>query len=241
MELYRNFNYFYERGSPVVQLISVIVKSLKTYSQSLEISIRKRLRLFFCLFSVNYLIVEALKRHDYFYGNSFKVECPTGSGNLMRLRDVSMELSRRLVSVFLPDKLGYRPCHGNENRYATDEDWNRLVLFYEYFDPESGRGCGARWENKTVSSMYHLIIHVANLYNERLLSKWSLARPIKSPWWKCPHSQASSCDLWVKATSFPGLLPRQLIFLIGILNYPFASSYSPGTKPPRLRARDTMG
>lgn len=62
----------------------------------------------------------------------------------MRLRDVSMELSRRLVSVFLPDKLGYRLCHGNEDRYATDEDWNRLVLFYEYFDPESGRGCGAR-------------------------------------------------------------------------------------------------
>ena len=122
----------------------MVVKSLKTFWQSLEICIRIELRLFFCLFSVNYLIVEALKRHDYFYGNSFKVECPTGSGNLMRLRDVSMELSRRLVSVFLPDKLGYRPCHGNEDRYATDEDWNRLVLFYEYFDPESGRGCGAR-------------------------------------------------------------------------------------------------
>ena len=170
MEIYLNFNSYSERGVPVVQSIWVVVKSLKTYSQSLEICIRKELRLFFCLFSVNYLIVEALKRHDYFYGNSFKVECPTGSGNLMRLRDVSMELSRRLVSVFLPDKLGYRPCHGNEDRYATDEDWNRLVLFYEYFDPESGRGCGARWENKTVSFMYHLIIYAANLYNERLLS-----------------------------------------------------------------------
>lgn len=184
-EIYRNFNYFSERGFPEVQLTWVVVKRLKAYSQSLEICIRKKLNLFFCLFSVNYLIVEALKRHDYFYGNSFKVECPTGSGNLMRLRDVSMELSRRLVSVFLPDKLGYRPCHGNEDRYATDEDWNRLVLFYEYFDPESGRGCGARWENKTgtiVSSMYHLIIYVANLYNEKLLSKWSLARSIKSPW-----------------------------------------------------------
>ncbi|XP_078362932.1 uncharacterized protein LOC144647063 [Oculina patagonica] len=94
-------------------------------------------------FCVNYLIVEALKRYDYFYGTSFKVECPTGSGNLMRLRDVAMELSRRLVSVFLPDKLGHRPCHGKEERYATDEDWNHLVLFYEYFEPETGRGCGA--------------------------------------------------------------------------------------------------
>ena len=62
----------------------------------------------------------------------------------MPLRDVSMELSRRLVSVFLPNKLGYSPCHGNEERYATDEDWNQLVLFYEYFNPETGRGCGAR-------------------------------------------------------------------------------------------------
>jgi len=93
---------------------------------------------------VNYLIVEALKRYDYFYGTSFKVECPTGSGNLMRLRDVATEISNRLVSVFLPDKLGRRPCHGNEERYATDEDWNQLVLFYEYFEPETGRGCGAR-------------------------------------------------------------------------------------------------
>ena len=94
---------------------------------------------------MNYLLVDALKRHDYFYGASFKVECPTGSGNFMRLRDVSLELSHRLVSVFLPDKHGYRPCHGNEKRYATEEDWNQLILFYEYFNPESGRGCGARW------------------------------------------------------------------------------------------------
>ena len=96
------------------------------------------------LFPVNYLIVEALKRYDYFYGASFKVECPTGSGNLMRLKDVSLELSRRLVSVFLPDKFGHRPCHGNDERYATDDNWNQLVLFYEFFDADTGRGCGAR-------------------------------------------------------------------------------------------------
>ena len=62
----------------------------------------------------------------------------------MRLKDVSLELSRRLASVFLPDKNGRRPCHGNEKQYATKEDWNQLILFYEYFDPETGRGCGAR-------------------------------------------------------------------------------------------------
>lgn len=111
-------------------------------------------------YCVNYLIVEALKRYDYFYGTSFKVECPTGSGNLMRLRDVSMELSRRLVSVFLPDELGHRPCHGSEERYATDEDWNQLVLFYEYFEAETGRGCGASHQTgwtALVSSLFDKI------------------------------------------------------------------------------------
>jgi len=111
-------------------------------------------------YCVNYLIVEALKRYDYFYGTSFMVECPTGSGNLMRLRDVSMELSRRLVSVFLPDELGHRPCHGVEERYATDEDWNQLVLFYEYFEAETGRGCGASHQTgwtALVSSLFDKI------------------------------------------------------------------------------------
>ena len=90
--------------------------------------------------------MEALKRYEYFYGDldSFKVKFPTGSGNLIRLRDVSLELSLRLVSVFLPDKNGHRPCHGNERQYATEKDWNQLIPFYEYFDPETGRGCGAR-------------------------------------------------------------------------------------------------
>lgn len=82
--------------------------------------------------------MEALRRYDVCYGTSFKVECPTGSGN------VAMEISRRLVSVFLPDKLSHRPCHGNEERYAKDEDWNQLVVFYEYFEQETGRGYGAR-------------------------------------------------------------------------------------------------
>ncbi|EDO39866.1 predicted protein [Nematostella vectensis] len=92
---------------------------------------------------MNQLIIECLERYDYFYGDTFKIECPTGSGNLMRLRDVSHELSRRLTSLFLPDEKGRRPCHGNEMQYANDPNWNQLVLFYEYFHPETGRGCGA--------------------------------------------------------------------------------------------------
>nr|XP_009859233.1 uncharacterized protein YMR196W-like isoform X1 [Ciona intestinalis]XP_026691489.1 uncharacterized protein YMR196W-like isoform X1 [Ciona intestinalis] len=93
---------------------------------------------------VNYLIIEALERYDYFYGEKLKVECPTGSGNFMRLKDVAKEISRRLVSLFEPDPVtGRRPCHGDNDTYAKDKFWKDLVLFYEYFHAESGRGCGA--------------------------------------------------------------------------------------------------
>lgn len=95
---------------------------------------------------MNALLVECLERYDYFFGDSFKVECPTGSGNLMRLRDVAREISSRLTSLFMADKDGRRPCHGNEDLYTDDPNWKDLVLFYEYFHPETGRGVGARYK-----------------------------------------------------------------------------------------------
>ena len=95
---------------------------------------------------VNYLLVECLERYDYFFGDQFKVECPTGSGNLMRLRDVSAEIRNRLTRIFLPDEQGRRPCHGDDERYAVDQNWKDLVLFYEFFDGDTGRGCGARYK-----------------------------------------------------------------------------------------------
>ena len=98
----------------------------------------------FVSFSVNYLLIEALQRYDYFFGDKLMIECPTRSGNRMRLRDVALELSRRVVSLFLPNENGRRPCHGDDERYANDPHWSDLVLFYEYFHPETGRGCGAR-------------------------------------------------------------------------------------------------
>ena len=94
-------------------------------------------------FPINYLIVEALERYHYFYGNDLKVECPTGSGVLMNLKQVADEIARRLVGLFLPDSQGRRPCHGQDLRYASDPHWKDLVLFYEYFHGETGRGCGA--------------------------------------------------------------------------------------------------
>jgi len=94
-------------------------------------------------FPINYLIVEALERYHHFYGDEFKVQCPTGSGNMMNLEQVAQELSRRLSNIFLPNENGERPCHGGIEKYATDPHWRDLVLFNEYFHGETGRGLGA--------------------------------------------------------------------------------------------------
>ena len=94
-------------------------------------------------FPMNYLIVEALKRYHHFYGDSFQIECPTGSGVKMNLNGVAAELERRLCKLFLPDEHGRRPGHGNSDRYANDPAWKDLVLFYEYFHGDNGRGLGA--------------------------------------------------------------------------------------------------
>jgi hypothetical protein len=94
-------------------------------------------------FPVNYLLIEALERYHHYYGDAFKVECPTGSGNPMTLKDVADELSRRLGSLFLPDASGRRPCQGGLDALRRDADANELLTFHEYFDAESGRGLGA--------------------------------------------------------------------------------------------------
>jgi hypothetical protein len=94
-------------------------------------------------FPINYLIVEALERYHHFYGDDFKVECPTGSGQMMNLQEVAQEISRRLTRIFLPNENGMRPCHGGVEKYATDPHWRDLVLFNEYFHGETGRGLGA--------------------------------------------------------------------------------------------------
>ncbi len=94
-------------------------------------------------FPTNYLLIEALERYHRFYGDGLKVECPTGSGRMLNLKEVADEIARRLVSLFLPDGTGRRPCHGDDPRFIRDPHWCHFPLFYEYFDGDSGRGCGA--------------------------------------------------------------------------------------------------
>ncbi len=94
-------------------------------------------------FPVNFLLIEALERYYYFYGEELKVECPTGSGVMMSLREVAWELSRRLSRLFLPDAGSRRAIHGEDLRYQEDPHWKDLVLFYENFHGDTGKGLGA--------------------------------------------------------------------------------------------------
>ena len=84
-------------------------------------------------FPTNFLIVEALERYHLFYGESFKVECPTRSGNMMTLQQVARELARRLGSIFLPNENGTRPCHGDSAKYANDPHWRDLGTVLRIF------------------------------------------------------------------------------------------------------------
>jgi hypothetical protein len=92
---------------------------------------------------VNALIVRALLNLYPFYGDEFKVQCPTGSGQTMTLFEVAQELSRRLTSTFLRDSNGRRPVYGGTAKFQDDPHWRDLILFYEYFHGDNGAGIGA--------------------------------------------------------------------------------------------------
>ena len=92
---------------------------------------------------VNALLIRALLQYYAYYGDDFRVECPTGSGRQMTLYQVAEELTRRLASTFLKDSRGRRPVYGDARTFQEDPHWRDLVLFYEYFHGDSGQGIGA--------------------------------------------------------------------------------------------------
>ena len=91
----------------------------------------------------NYLLIESLQRFHYYYGDDLKVECPTGSGVLMNLWEVSQELSRRLSHIFLRDDDGMRPVFGENEKLQIDPHFRDHLLFFEYFHGDNGSGIGA--------------------------------------------------------------------------------------------------
>jgi hypothetical protein len=92
---------------------------------------------------VNALLIRALLSYYSYYGDSFKIECPTGSGNMMNLFQVSREIASRLERIYLRDKWGRRPVYGGTEKFQTDPNWKDYLLFFEYFHGDNGAGLGA--------------------------------------------------------------------------------------------------
>jgi hypothetical protein len=92
---------------------------------------------------VNVILIRALLNFYAYYGDNFKIECPTGSGKLMNLFEVAREISNRLTRIFLRDDKGRRPVYGGTKTFQEDAHWRDYILFYEYFHGDNGAGLGA--------------------------------------------------------------------------------------------------
>jgi hypothetical protein len=92
---------------------------------------------------VNALIIRALLSYYLYYGDNFKIECPTGSGKMMNLFEVSKEIANRLIKILVRDRDGRRPVYGGTEKFQSDPYWRDHILFYEYFHGDLGAGLGA--------------------------------------------------------------------------------------------------
>jgi hypothetical protein len=110
---------------------------------------------------MNYLLVNAIHNYAAYYKNDLKVELPTGSGNEMDLAEVAEEISKRLVSTFIPDETGHRPVNDYFTIYRDDPDFKNLVLFYEYFHGDTARGVGASHQTGWTGVVAELINRIS--------------------------------------------------------------------------------
>jgi Glycosyl hydrolase family 63 C-terminal domain len=122
---------------------------------------------------VNALIIRALLHYYAYYGDNFKVECPTGSGNLMNLFEVAREIANRLTRIFLRDETGRRPVFGGAEKFQHDPHWRDNLLFYEYFHGDNGAGIGASHQTGWTGVVATLIDFFGKVDPER----WVGGRP----------------------------------------------------------------
>jgi hypothetical protein len=113
-------------------------------------------------FPLNYLLIEALQRYHLFYGDSFTMEFPTGSGRRMNLDQIANELARRLISLFMPDSKGQRPALAGTPSFANDSHWRELLWFHEYFNGDTGAGLGANHQTGWTALVARLIEEFAD-------------------------------------------------------------------------------
>jgi len=129
---------------------------------------------------VNLMIIRALTQYYLYYGDNFKIECPTGSGNMMNLYEVSREIANRLIRIFTRDKKGRRPTNGEREKAQLDPYWKDYVLFYEYFHGDTGAGVGASHQTGWTGIVAALIEWFRSVEGNRLLGsgkKSIFARP----------------------------------------------------------------
>jgi hypothetical protein len=113
-------------------------------------------------FPINFLIIEGLQRFHHYYGDDLKVECPTGSGQMMTLGQVATELSQRLIRLFLRNERSERPIYGGARRFQDDPHWRDYVLFNEYFHGDKGVGLGASHQTGWTGLVAKLIQQVGS-------------------------------------------------------------------------------
>jgi hypothetical protein len=118
---------------------------------------------------VNALIIRSLLQYYGYYGDTFTVECPTGSGRQMTLYQVAEEISRRLAGIFLKDASGRRPVYGNATKFQEDPHWRDCLLFYEYFHGDNGLGLGASHQTGWTGVVARLIQLFAAITPEQVL------------------------------------------------------------------------
>ena len=116
---------------------------------------------------MNFLIIEALQKFHYYFGDDFKIEFPTGSGRELNLWEISIELERRLIGLFTADGAGRRPCFGDDPRYAGDPHWQGLVQFFEYFHGDNGRGLGASHQTGWTALVAKMVQQVSAFSTDR--------------------------------------------------------------------------
>jgi len=124
---------------------------------------------------VNVLIIRALLQFHAYYGDGFKIECPTGSGKLMNLFEVSQEIAERLERIFLRDEKGRRPVYGGAEKFQVDPHWRDHILFYEYFHGDNGAGLGASHQTGWTGLVAKLIQLYAQIDSERILAEGKVA------------------------------------------------------------------
>ncbi len=119
---------------------------------------------------MNLLLVESLQKFHHYYGDDFRIELPTGSGRTGTLRDAADEISHRVSKLFLPNEQGVRPSMSMHPKYASDPTFRELINFYEYFDGETGRGCGASHQTGWTAAVAKLLTPRDERHAERLSS-----------------------------------------------------------------------